>query len=79
MLAEGTRFCDVCEEEIPTGEPYRKANLPPEAIRMLLSSNDPDAIPSMHHNPDGTVTLDICLTCTANMGSVAQSGSHQIN
>jgi len=79
MLKDIMRVCDVCEEEIPRGQPYKKVSLPDEAIRMLLSANDPAVIPSMNQNPDGTITLDICLTCTANMGSIAQSGTEQVN
>lgn len=41
----------------------------PEAAAILRSAHDPDLIPTSTSNADGTISLDICVTCTLSMGA----------
>jgi len=61
-------FCDICDEEIPEGESYRTITRPSD-IRTLFvqAARDSELVPSMTQREDGTVRLDICLTCYENM------------
>lgn len=75
MLTEGVRTCDVCEDTIEKGAVFYRSTCRPEAAVLLASS--PDLAPTFTRNPDGTVTLDICLDCFGNMGHVG--GTETIN
>lgn len=68
MKSGGVRFCDVCEAEIPSGEKFRRVLCRPEATMMFRAADDPDIRPTWTENPDGTVTLEICLDCVMGMG-----------
>ena len=68
MISENGRFCDVCEEEIPKETKYRKVSMKPEAAALLGAFGDPELIPTSTKNQDGTVSMDICLTCSMSMG-----------
>jgi len=70
MLKDGERVCDVCGDKIPKGQKYRKSMMPAQAAALLSSTDDPDLIPTWTVNDDGTVTMDICLTCTVSMGKL---------
>jgi hypothetical protein len=65
MLKEGKRFCDVCEENIPKGAKFG-SRLPPHAVR-LLTAGRPDLTPTWTTNADGTISIDLCLTCGLSM------------
>lgn len=79
MLQNDRRICDVCGEQIAKGEKYRRVKLAPTALAMLQSSDDRDLVPTMTVNPDGTVNMDICLTCTLSMGNLAKSDTEVVN
>ena len=74
MLKDSQRFCDVCGESIPNGDKNRKSTMPVQAAEILSATDDPDLIPSWTKNSDGTVTMDICLTCTVSMGTITPEG-----
>jgi len=73
-LNNGDRVCDVCGEALPTGQKFRKSTMPAHAATLLSTSNDPDLTPTWTVNDDGTVTMDICLSCTVSMGQLAPDG-----
>jgi len=68
-----SRFCDVCENEIPKNDHYRRVHLTRPATELLASPDDPNLIPTWTQNPDGTVNMDICLTCSVAMSSTFSS------
>lgn len=68
MKDSNRRFCDVCNEEISKGEKYQRVTLAREAAEIFRSQEDSELRPSWTENPDGTVTMDICATCTLSMG-----------
>lgn len=74
MLKDGGRVCDVCGEEIPKGQKFRKSTMPAHAATLLPATDDPDLIPTWTVNDDGTVTMDICLMCTVSMGKLVPDG-----
>ncbi len=74
MLKDNVRVCDVCGEEIPKGQKFRKSTMSTRAANLLSESGDPDLTPTSTVNDDGTVTMDICLTCTVAMGKLASDG-----
>ena len=75
MLNNGDRVCDVCGEALPTGQKFRKSTMPAHAATLLAATYDPDLTPTYAVNDDGTVTMDICLTCTVSMGILVPDGS----
>jgi len=77
MLRDDIRICDICEDEIPNGTTYRRATMPPEAAALLAATDDPDIRATWTVNSGGTVSMDICATCTLSMGQVP--GKEQIN
>jgi len=74
VFKDRQRMCDVCGEDILQGEKYRTATMPAQAAEMLSATDDPDSIPTWTVNDNGTVTLDICLTCTVSMGTLVPEG-----
>jgi hypothetical protein len=68
MTRDEQRFCDVCEEAIPAGTKYQRSHMPAQAAELLTL--DPDLTPTWTTNPDGTVSMDICLTCVLSMGAI---------
>jgi hypothetical protein len=75
MTKDGKRFCDVCEEMIPVGTKYRRNCMPARAAELLKL--DPDLAPNWTTNPDGTISMDICLTCVLSMDVVP--GKNEVN
>ncbi|MGD1029255.1 hypothetical protein [Candidatus Binatus soli] len=65
MIKDGKRFCDVCDEEIPAGTKYQRNRMPPRAAGLLKT--DPDVTPKWTTNPDGTISMDICIECVLSM------------
>lgn len=68
MVKDGERYCDVCASGIPRGEKYSARTMSAEGAALLLDVDDPDLIPTWTQNADGTVRLDICMTCYLSMG-----------
>jgi hypothetical protein len=77
MVKDGKRFCDICAEEIPKGDAYRRSHLPANAAALLASIRDPDLTPTSTTNQDGTVSMDACTTCVLSMGN--SPGKDEIN
>ena len=67
MKENGQRFCDVCNEEIPKGAKYQRSQMPAYAAELLRVRDDPDLIPTWTTNTDGTISMDICITCALSM------------
>ncbi len=65
VTKDGKRFCDVCDEKIPAGTKYQRNRMPARAAELLKL--DPDLTPNWTTNPDGTISMDICLTCVLSM------------
>ena len=70
MIRDSQRICDCCEEEIAKGTKYKKAHLSRTQLAILQSSDDPEIQFTWTEHPDGTITIDLCLECVINMGSV---------
>jgi len=68
MVKNGTRYCDVCSEEIVKGEKYSVRTMPPESAALLVVTDDPELVPTWTQNLDGTVRLDICAIFYLSMG-----------
>lgn len=68
MINDHMRICDVCGEEIPKGEIFRRSTVPAEKAAIFLDQNDPELIPSMTQKKSGDVEIDICQTCILAMG-----------
>jgi hypothetical protein len=68
MLENGQRFCDVCNEKIPKGSTYQRSSMPVRATDLLTAGHDPDLVPTWTTNPDGTISMDICVICVLSMG-----------
>ncbi|MGC1398717.1 hypothetical protein [Candidatus Binatus sp.] len=66
MLKDEKRFCDVCEENIPKGTKFKQHCLRPDAAGVFAASR-PDLTPTWTMNQDGTISLDVCLTCALSM------------
>lgn len=66
MTKDGKRFCDVCDDRIPVGTKYQRNRMPAHAAELLTL--DPALTPTWTTNPDGTISMDICLTCVLSMG-----------
>lgn len=72
MLREGTRHCDVCDEEIPKGEWYRAATVPAknaELFASMICDYDTEMMPTWTQDASGNVRLDVCLECHSSMGT----------
>jgi hypothetical protein len=67
VLKDGKRYCDVCASDIQRGEKYSVRTMPAEGAAVLLDADDPDLVPTWTQNPDGTVRLDVCMTCYLSM------------
>ena len=70
MKSGEERYCDVCEAEIPRGQTFRRVICRPEAALMFGATDDPELRTTWTENPDGTVTVEICLDCVLGMGKV---------
>jgi len=68
MIQDDLRICDICGEEIPRGEVFKRSTMPAEKAAMFLDINDPDLIPSMAQKEGGEIEIDICQTCVLSMG-----------
>jgi hypothetical protein len=68
MFNGDMRICDVCGEEIPKGETFKRSTMPAEKAAIFLDQNDPELIPSMTQKKSGDVEIDICQTCVLAMG-----------
>jgi hypothetical protein len=79
MVKDGKRFCDICAEEIPKGDAYRRSHMPAGAAALFASIRDPDLIPTWTTNRDGTISLDACTTCALAMGNFNSPGKDEIN
>lgn len=76
MTKDGQRFCDVCDEKIPAGTKYQCNHMPVHAAE-LLKAHDPVLTPTWTMNPDGTISMDICITCVLSMNVVP--GKDEVN
>jgi hypothetical protein len=79
MLRNKVRFCDTCDVEIPTGEPFRRLTLSPDDAATIVLSRGVGTYTSVTHNDDGTVAMDVCIACAMNVVAFAQSASDYIN
>jgi hypothetical protein len=68
IQTHGQRFCDICDEEIPKGTEYQRNRMPGHAADLLRVGHDPDLVPTWTTNADGTISMDICVTCVLSMG-----------
>lgn len=57
------RVCDFCAETIDYGTDFHVGLLTPYEAAALLDVDDPALVPTWTQLADGTVRLDICLTC----------------
>lgn len=57
------RICDFCAARIDCGADFHVGLLTPYEAAALLDVNDPALVPTWTQLADGTVRLDICLTC----------------
>jgi hypothetical protein len=57
------RICDFCAETIDHGTDFHVGLLTPYEAAALLDVDDPALVPTWTQLADGTVRLDICLTC----------------
>jgi hypothetical protein len=67
MLDNGIRRCDACEEVIPRRTTYNKSTVRPDRaawVKAMFAS----AGVSFTENPDGSLTVDLCLECYSHMG-----------
>lgn len=71
MIKDGNRYCDVCEEEIPQGNRYRRAHLTAAQQQMVSSVDDPDITFTGETQADGSIRMEICMECAMNMGTGA--------
>jgi hypothetical protein len=55
MVREDGRYCDGCGQRLPPGAKLGQQTMPREEARAY-GSDAPE-------NPDGTVTIDLCLGC----------------
>jgi len=55
MVREDVRYCDGCGQKIPMAAKLGQQNMSVEEARAYGSQ-----APA---NPDGTVTIDLCLAC----------------
>ena len=79
MLRNKVRFCDTCDVEIPAGASFRRLTLSPDAAAKIVLSRGIGTCTSVTHNDDGTVAIDVCVSCTMNVAAFAQSASDYIN
>jgi hypothetical protein len=67
MIKDLTRTCDMCHRTIPSGQ-YVQRNAErngPDVLMVLVENMDREL--RLIELPDGTVSLDTCLTCYARM------------
>ena len=55
MLQGEERFCDACRQKLPRNSMLSRQTLPKNEAAEL-GADAPE-------NPDGTVTIDLCLDC----------------
>jgi hypothetical protein len=55
MEWDGVRYCDGCKQPLPAKAMLGQQTMPKEEARAY-GSEAPE-------NPDGTVTIDLCLAC----------------
>ena len=63
MIKDLTRTCDMCHRAIPSGQ-YVQRNADrngPDVLMVLVENMDREL--RLIELPDGTVSLDTCLTC----------------
>jgi hypothetical protein len=75
MTRDGERFCDVCDEKIPPGTKYQRSRMLARAAELLKL--DPELTPNWTTNSDGTISMDICITCVLSMNTVP--GKNELN
>jgi len=46
---------------------YQCSQMPAHAADLLRVGDDPDGIPTWTTNADGTISMDICITCALSM------------
>ena len=66
--------CATSASEIPRGSKDRYATLRSKMAEILRSRDDLKAAATLTKNPDGAVSMDICLTCSMKMGNMASIG-----
>jgi hypothetical protein len=67
MIKDLTRTCDMCHRTIPSGE-YVQRNSErngPDVLMVLIENQDRDL--RLIELPDGTISLDTCLSCYSRM------------
>jgi hypothetical protein len=67
MQHPAPRTCDICDEVIPRGTPYRAGYTIPDALAEALSP-DPTRRPTYTLTPDGLVRFELCLRSWGEMG-----------
>jgi hypothetical protein len=67
MMRDGIRRCDACEEVIPKGTTYNKSSVGRERAAMAKAMFGAAGV-SFTENPDGSITVDLCLECYSQMG-----------
>ncbi len=77
MVKDGQRFCDVCDEKIPKAAKYQRNCMPAAAAEIFRSVRAPRLVPTWTPNADGTISMDICITCVLSM-KVAP-GKNEVN
>ncbi len=56
MLQGADRFCDGCGQKLPPQSMLSHQKMSKEEAAQL-------SVTAMDENPDGTVTVDLCLNC----------------
>jgi hypothetical protein len=77
MLQNGQRVCDVCNATITKGTRYQHNRMPAQSASLLTADQDPDLTPSWTTNADGTISMDICATCSLSMD--VNRGKNEVN
>jgi hypothetical protein len=67
MIKDLTRTCDMCHRAIPSGQYVQRnaARNGPDVLMVLVENQDRDL--RLIELPDGTVSLDTCLSCYSRM------------
>ena len=73
MIRNLIRTCDMCHRQIPAGQymqRYSDRN-GPDVLMILAENQDRDL--QLIELPDGTITMDTCVTCYTRMSFTAST------
>jgi len=69
------RTCDVCDEKIVPGTPFRSGWTTPES----LADGDPTTQPSFQLEGDGTARVDLCQRCADESPQLADMTTEDVD